>query len=208
VEGRKLAIAVPDDDRVRSLLEDVAQRKIYRPPPGSPVPRYILDVGANIGITAAYFRLVYPDAAIHCVEPDPFAYDLLASNARSIGNCATYQGALYDATCLWAPRLAKLEAGPGNVRRALCIDAKSFLASLPVDGIDLLKLDAGGAEPTVVWGLRDMLERIPVIHIAYRSERDRRLIDEMLTASHRLWRAADATRSGLLTYTLRGTRMA
>jgi hypothetical protein len=52
--------------------------------------------------------------------------------------------------------------------------------------------------------LRPHLETVPVIHLGFRSESDRRLIDELLMATHVLWRGMmDSPNYGTLTYVIR-----
>ncbi|MEN9208570.1 MAG: FkbM family methyltransferase, partial [Gloeomargarita sp. GMQP_bins_14] len=56
----------------------------------------IVDVGANIGIAAGYFRVNYPEAEIYCFEPDPFAFLLLQENARKLRKCHAFPFGLYS----------------------------------------------------------------------------------------------------------------
>jgi FkbM family methyltransferase len=207
--SRELAITLPDDSGIRAVVDEIINKKIYTPPAGIGAPRSILDIGANVGIAAAYFRAVYPDAVIHCVEPDPVAYDFLVNNARKIGNCLTYHAGLYNATCLRPFYFGEssvhnsIAAIPGQPTRLLCIDAKNFVSSLSVAKFDLIKIDTEGAELPIMWSLRDVLEQTPVIHLEYHSHRDRRLMDEMLTTSHYLSHGTvDSAHRGQLTYIL------
>lgn len=58
--------------------------------------RAILDVGANQGITAGYFRLLFPQAKIVAVEPDPATFPIIEENAKRMGNCTAHNVALLD----------------------------------------------------------------------------------------------------------------
>ena len=40
----------------------------------------ILDCGANCGVSAIYFKELYPDAHLTCVEADPNIFEILKSN--------------------------------------------------------------------------------------------------------------------------------
>ena len=40
-------------------------------------PENVLDLGANVGMAAAYLAALYPAAAFQCVEPDPRNHPLL-----------------------------------------------------------------------------------------------------------------------------------
>ena len=46
----------------------------------SSTPKTILDLGANIGLTAIYFHRCFPDAALACVEPMPQNLSVLERN--------------------------------------------------------------------------------------------------------------------------------
>src|SRR5437763_1335135 len=68
---RTIDLLVPDEEGVRYVAKEIFQGRCYQPVPRVPAPLAVLDIGANIGLAAAYFRLIYPSALIHCVEPDP-----------------------------------------------------------------------------------------------------------------------------------------
>ncbi len=42
----------------------------------------ILDIGANVGDTALYFKWLFPDAWVYAFEPNPGAYNLLVKNVQ------------------------------------------------------------------------------------------------------------------------------
>ena len=46
-------------------------------------PRTIVDLGSNVGLSVAFFKLSYPDAAIVAVEPDLRTLALLEENTSS-----------------------------------------------------------------------------------------------------------------------------
>jgi FkbM family methyltransferase len=210
MKGRKFVLDVPDGRSARRSADDIFTKDCYGHPSGGPAPKNILDIGANVGLSAAFFRLVYPDAALHCVEPDPRAYDCLSRNAALIGNCRTYQAALFNVTCpsrlYYAGNGAGASLAPisGRSGRILLLDARYFMARLPVVSFDLVKIDAAGAEVLILFRIRDMLAPTSVIHVRFYSQPDRRLIDEMLQATHRLSRETTvAPDFGRLTYVRR-----
>ena len=47
----------------------------YRPP-----PKYILDAGANAGFSTLLFKLLWPDAVVVSVEPNPDTFEILRKN--------------------------------------------------------------------------------------------------------------------------------
>jgi FkbM family methyltransferase len=208
--GRELRLSIPNDKGINFVFEEIFHKGCYKPVAGVAAPANILDVGANVGLSAAYFRLVYPQATLYCVEPDPSAYDYLKRNADMIGNCRTFNAGLYGATCT-----SKLHIGESSVRsslaplggrslRVLMLDARQFVADLPSVNFDLIKIDTEGAEVPIMLRLREVLEKTSVIHVEYHSDMDRRLIDAILGASHYAWRGSViSAHRGQLTYVLR-----
>jgi FkbM family methyltransferase len=203
---RRLELEVPHDDVTHGLLREIFERHCYRPVEGLPQPRAILDVGANVGLSAGYFRVVYPTAALYCVEPNPAAYGFLVKNARAIGNCQTYRAGLHNVT-----HSAKLgfEGGAGNTLgssprhsdRTLLLEARQFVSGLAVQPFDLVKINADGCEVPIMLGLRQYLETVAVIHVGFQGESDRRLIDQLLASTHVFWRGTvDSSRHSTLTY--------
>jgi FkbM family methyltransferase len=45
----------------------------------------IVDVGANIGASSVFFAMVYPEARVVAVEPEPANYALLCANVEGLG---------------------------------------------------------------------------------------------------------------------------
>jgi FkbM family methyltransferase len=208
--GDRLELEVPHDDEMNSVLREIFERHCYRPVEGLPEPRAILDIGANVGLSAGYFRVVYPRAALYCVEPNPAAYGFLVKNAQAIGNCQTYRTGLHNATHSrnfeFANDGMKNSLGPTTKYpvRALLLDAQQFVSGLSVQPFDLVKINTHGSEVPILLSLRQCLETVTVIQVGFQGESDRRLIDQLLTSSHVLWRGTmDSPRYGSLTYVSR-----
>lgn len=131
-------------------------------------PKVIFDVGANIGMTSLYFAECYPDARIFAFEPLPQNLDLLRANLKSLGDRATIipcgLGA-EEGVFEYHPSNDPTNFGGGTFHNTGCDKSQSI--ELPVktaasiceehniDQIDLLKLDAEGAEYAVLQGLPD-----------------------------------------------------
>jgi methylase of polypeptide subunit release factors len=59
--------------------------------------RYILDAGANIGLTSVYFLNQNPECQIIAVEPDPHNCEIAQRNLEPYGqNCLIIQGAIWS----------------------------------------------------------------------------------------------------------------
>jgi FkbM family methyltransferase len=208
-----LSLAVPDDKQTDFLVLEIFTERCYLPVLPVHDARVIVDVGANVGLTAAYLRLSCPDAEIHCFEPAPAALSYLQVNAQRIGNCMVHPFGLHscDETAtmfLGCEGMATASLFHHNYssdeRIAIPLrDAYSAFQEI-LQGRDILKLDTEGCELPILTRTRSFLEKTRIAYIEFHSETDRRDIDDLLFGSHILWRAAiSSPHRGLLTYVLR-----
>jgi Methyltransferase FkbM domain len=77
------------------------------------------------------------------------------------------------------------------------VGASQFLSQHGIDNVDVLKIDTEGCEVPILRSLAKYLPEVKVLYVEYHSERDRRLIDEILAETHVLWR-------GHVTFAYRG----
>jgi len=143
-------------------LPNLFHRRVYAPP--VPVGEgAILDVGANIGLAAAWFSREYPGRPIHCFEP-------LEENARMARlNCrvATVntvavgrepgtvelrvdRDAVMASTIPWERAVA--------TRTLSMITLDEYARSNAIERVALLKIDTEGMELDVLDGARAVLE--------------------------------------------------
>lgn len=54
----------------------------------------IIEIGANVGSDTTRFAEEFPDATIHCFEPDPYVYNQLAGNVRKFSNVIAHPFAI------------------------------------------------------------------------------------------------------------------
>lgn len=155
-----------------------------------------MDVGANIGLASAYFRMYYPEAVIHCFECDPFAVHLLKQNAISIKECQVYSVGLYSEdiskvfyTGLESTVHSSIHENPyGGFPQSLQFKkASSYVRSIGIERIDILKIDTEGCELQILKDLFSCIGMIKIIYLEFHSEEDRRLIDQLLSSTHVLW---------------------
>jgi FkbM family methyltransferase len=123
-------------------------------------PRTILDLGANVGYSSAYFLSRYPDASVVAVEPDSGNYAMCRRNLEPYGSRArVVHGAVW-------PERRKLEVGRGDWRdgrewtalvkpakeentSSECVDGYDMPTLIGLSGateIDLLKIDIERSE--------------------------------------------------------------
>ncbi len=163
--GRKLRLLVRHGTNDLDLLDLILREDSEYALPPQVQPRTILDAGANIGITAVYFNVVYPEARVYCFEPLPANLELLRENAvrnsdrihviprglsdrkgtfeyhmsdnpRSFGG-GTFCGIGHD-------RRNRIELPVGTVA--------DVLTELKLDRVDLFKLDTEGSEMAILRG--------------------------------------------------------
>jgi FkbM family methyltransferase len=146
-------------------------------------PAVIVDAGANIGMAALYFSILYPRAQIFCIESDPHNFEWLEKNlAREGERVVLIEAALYDrdgevplARERWAYN-SKIDEGDGkeeqdgeNERdgpvsvKAMKLD--TLLDRYGLEKIDLLKIDIEGAEEKLFAAETGWLARVGTILI-------------------------------------------
>lgn len=120
-------------------------------------PKFIIDGGANIGLSTVFFAHKYPNAAIYAVEPEEYNFNLLQYNTFFYENITLYKSAIWnrDANLKvydigagnWGFVVGDAERDDKNSFTALSI--KSLLEASGFAEIDILKLDIEGAEKEV-----------------------------------------------------------
>jgi FkbM family methyltransferase len=122
-------------------------------------PRLILDLGANVGYSSAYFLSRFSEAKVIAVEPDPDNYALCRANLAAYGERALIlQGAVWSARCQlalargvpgdgseWATRVMQADGKAGEVL-VESWDIESLLELGGGGAVDILKVDIEGSE--------------------------------------------------------------
>lgn len=120
-------------------------------------PAVIVDLGANVGQAALYFRRRYPEARIVSVEPDPDTFALLQRNLGSDSRTLLRQAAItpYDGQFGLQRTLGQSwctcvgEAVPHGAKiRGLTLE--TLLAEEGIAEVDLMKVDIEGLELEVL----------------------------------------------------------
>ena len=131
-----------------------------------------MDIGAGVGLTAAYFRLIYPQAKIYCFESDTTALPILHDNLVMIANAEVN------------PQASTSHA----TGSATALDALAFLPQ-----VDVLKLASAASSLPILRSLRPRLADIRAIYIEFSgvAMRDKitALLGDTLRNSHVLWKA-------------------
>lgn len=130
--------------------------------------RCVFDVGANRGEWAEMARTAMPAATIHCFEIVPATAKFCAQRFAADDKVQVVSNGLGDRdgtvdVSVWShdDRLSSVvfdgHAGSRETIQALVTTGDSYVAAHAVDTIDLLKIDAEGAEPAVLRGFATTL---------------------------------------------------
>jgi len=138
-------------------------------------PGFIIDAGANVGFSSAYFALQYPRARIVAVEPEPSNFAQLQKNVRALKNVTCLQAALWPDTARLRIDSPDVESHAFRVQTASPGDATApAVQAVTVDGIlrqsgaekvDLLKIDIEGAEKEIFSNAAPWIDRVGAIMI-------------------------------------------
>jgi FkbM family methyltransferase len=123
----------------------------------------IIDCGANIGLSALYFKWLYPHAVIHAFEPDPEAYKKLVLNMEVNGfeDVQTYNAAVwiedgelvFQTDGSWGGHI-------GGDMNSVGVKVKAHrLDGLLDKHVDFLKIDIEGAESDVILHARELIAK-------------------------------------------------
>lgn len=134
-------------------------------------PSIIIDAGANVGMSAAYFALRYPRAKIVAIEPEPSNFAMLKKNAQLFPQIIPINAALWNREGLvhlsdaggghWAMRTTESRAAIEPTVPATTLHA--LMQKLRIQYVDLLKLDVEGAECEIFEDSAPWINRVGVI---------------------------------------------
>jgi FkbM family methyltransferase len=150
--GGHVPIVLPDFAAFL-VLEEIFALEQYRRESG-PDPQVILDLGANVGASAFYYRQTFPAARIICVEADPNLIPVLKQNgiqldvevvhaavAATAGNVE-----FYVAESSWAGSILPER---GSTAHAVSVPAVTLDDLIEAYRPELIKVDIEGAEHEV-----------------------------------------------------------
>lgn len=154
------------------MYREIFEREIYRFRAKSESP-YIIDCGANIGLSAIYFKRLYPRSRVVAFEPDDKVFEVLARNLR-LHDCADVE--LHN-RAVWSSEttLSFVNEGAdgGHVSRigesgdkaVRTVRLRDYLS----EPVSLLKIDIEGAETQVLQDCADLLGNVDNLFVEYHS---------------------------------------
>ena len=117
-------------------------------------PRLIVDLGANAGQAALWFRSRFPRARIISAEPDPRTFATLTRNHRrdpmitlaqvAIAGSDDLYGLAREPDSSWGTRV--VPDGRGDVEHVQAVRLETLMQQHAIEWVDLLKVDIEGME--------------------------------------------------------------
>ena len=155
------------------MYKEIFEKEIYNFLTNSQDP-YIIDCGANIGLSVIYFKNLYPSAKILVFEPDIQVFDCLS---RNIKNFSLKDINLIN-TAVWNKEdiLKFFAEGADGGRVAIDTDKEKIIEVKALRlrdylnrNVDFLKIDIEGAECEVLEDCQDDLKNVQNIFVEYHS---------------------------------------
>jgi FkbM family methyltransferase len=190
--GRELEVV--DAASFLFMHGEIYEQQIYCFKASTPRP-YIIDGGANVGLSVLYFKQLYPESRIIAFEPDEDVFSVLERNVERSG----YRDIELLRRALWSSEttLSFMREGADGGRIAQpadenCRSIQTARLRDYLDGpVDFLKLDIEGAETEVLMDCADRLGNVENLFVEYHSFVSRpqtlnTLIDILADAGFRL----------------------
>jgi FkbM family methyltransferase len=165
--------------------KEIFDDEIYRFQIDNPKP-FIIDCGANIGMSVIYFKTLCPESTVIAFEADPEIFKALKKNMENF----KLENVILENKAIWISDAGvkfQLEGGysgriPLNGDRADIIEVKSArLRDLLHKKIDFLKIDIEGAETEVLRDSADLLSNVDLLFVEYHSHiKEPQKLDELL----------------------------
>ncbi|MGE5521149.1 MAG: FkbM family methyltransferase [Candidatus Dadabacteria bacterium] len=156
---------------VLHTYKELFEEEIYRFKSNKQDP-FIIDCGANIGMSVLYFKSLYPRANIIAYEPDADNFSLLQSNISE--NNLT--GVEIKQAAVWIENGSISFAATGSQgsqivsdgnQKAVHIKAERLSDLLKSTKVDFLKMDIEGAELDVVLDCAPYLDNVDHFFVEY-----------------------------------------
>ncbi len=145
----------------------------------------IIDCGANIGLSAIYFKLLFPAAKVIALEPDDKIYNIAKNNINALG----FNDVELIKKAVWIDNSGVKFFSEGADGSTMFSDkANTVVSSVRLKDllsqftkIDMLKMDIEGAEVNVIEDCEAELAKIETLFIEYHSYVDKKQeLDKLL----------------------------
>lgn len=153
-------------------VDEIFGEEVYKFKCDNDAP-YIIDCGANIGLSIYYFKKIFPKSSIIAFEPDNIIFELLEKNIRELNDKSIhlYKAAVWKEDTILSFYSEGALAGSSvtdfgsknNVIKVEAVDLKKYLNRK----IDFLKIDIEGAENELIFNIAEHLENVQNLFLEY-----------------------------------------
>ncbi len=140
-------------------------------------PKFIVDAGANVGLSTIFFASKYKDAKIIAIEPEKSNFFQLRRNTASYRNVHCIHAALWSENSTlnvydqgvghWGIQALATPPDPTTavIGQVSTVTIESILRDFSVNYVDVLKVDIEGAERELLEKATNWIDRIGVMVI-------------------------------------------
>lgn len=153
--------------------QELVVNKMYEFKSSSSTP-YIIDCGANMGLSVYYFSKLYPNASIVAFEPEEAIYEVLQKNitAFNLKNVTAYKKAVWDSETTL--QFFTDKGMGGSVTNVFSKQKPTLIQTLRLADfmnkkVDMLKMDIEGAEFNVLKSCENLLKNVEHLFVEYHS---------------------------------------
>ncbi len=178
----------------RTVFWQIFVRRDYSINLDSP-PKLIIDCGAYVGYSTAFFLSQYPDSQIIAVEPDHDNYQLLQLNMNPYEDqVELIRAGIWDQDVdLVIDNSINRDKGQWAIKVRQCknhekpdligITIEKILSQSPFEWIDILKMDVEGAEKVVFENSKNWIDKLDTIFIELHGASCRKVFFDALGSS-------------------------
>jgi len=168
------AIEFTDAPSLIAAHQEIFRDRSYEFRPSSESP-FIIDCGANIGLSVIFFKMLCPHARLLAFEPDPQLFAVLSRNVAGLGLGSVE----LRRAAIWTADGDATFAAEGAHSGRLAQQSTAFpmlrvptvrLRNLLEQQVDFLKIDVEGAECAVLDDCAGALDRVETMFIEYHSD--------------------------------------
>jgi FkbM family methyltransferase len=166
-------IKIADNASFHFIKKEIFDQQIYKFNCATGTP-YIIDCGANIGLSIIYFKQLFPKAEITGFEPDDRIFNVLQHNVEvfNLSNVDLIKKACWNKKTT----LQFYSEGADGGRAAKDFDTNNLievettrLRKYLNRKVDFLKIDIEGAESVVLEDCKDLLINVKNLFVEYHS---------------------------------------
>lgn len=135
---------------------------------------YIIDCGANIGLSIYYFKKLFPKSTILAFEPDTEIFEILQDNIKYIPNNETIE---IRKEAVWIEDTSLDFFSEGSLAGSFSVDFSGKNCTYKTAAInfkkylnkkvDFLKIDIEGAENELIFDIKDELDNVDKMFLEY-----------------------------------------